>query len=350
MSATLNQPTIPTSEQTPPVLSVRDLTAVFATRDGTVTAVDAVSFDVAAGECLGIVGESGSGKSVACLAIMGLIDYPGRVAGGEILFRGQDLRAATPEQLRALRGASIGMVFQDPQTALNPLFTIGAQMTDVVRAHRRVSRADAAKLAIEKLRLVGVSSPEQRLRSYPWELSGGLRQRVAIAMALMLDPALLIADEPTTALDVSIQAQIIDLLDDLKRTLGFAMIFISHDLGVVSSISDRVLVMYAGKAVELGPAGAALGEPAHPYTSALVASAPTLESERGVPLPAIEGSLPNLAHLPPGCVFAPRCPRAQPRCVAERPLLEPLAAIPGRAAACWFPIVPGAAGEDAARG
>jgi oligopeptide/dipeptide ABC transporter ATP-binding protein len=350
VKATATPSTIPAPTTAPPVLSVRDLTAVFATRAGTVTAVDAVSFDVAAGECLGIVGESGSGKSVACLAIMGLIDYPGRVAGGEILFRGQDLRAATPEHLRALRGASIGMVFQDPQTALNPLFTVGAQMTDVVRAHRRCSRGEAEKLAVEKLRLVGVSSPEQRLRAYPWELSGGLRQRVAIAMALLLDPALLIADEPTTALDVSIQAQIIDLLDDLKRRLGFAMIFISHDLGVVSNVADRVLVMYAGKAVELGPAPAALGTPAHPYTAALVASAPTLESERGVPLPAIEGSLPGLANLPAGCVFAPRCPRAQPRCAADRPMLGPLPGLPGRSAACWFPIVPGGAGEEAARG
>jgi oligopeptide/dipeptide ABC transporter ATP-binding protein len=330
------------------VLAVRELSAVFDTRAGAVTAVDRVSFEVAAGECLGIVGESGSGKSVACLAIMGLIDYPGRVAGGEIRFRGQDLRSMTAEHLRAVRGASIGMVFQDPQTALNPLFTVGAQMTDIVRAHRKVSRADAARLAVEKLRLVGVSSPEQRLRAYPWELSGGLRQRVAIAMALLLDPALLIADEPTTALDVSIQAQIIDLLDDLKRRLGFAMIFISHDLGVVSSIADRVLVMYAGQAVELGAAGPALGAPAHPYTAALVASAPSLESDRSAPLPAIEGGLPNLAHLPHGCVFAPRCPRAQPHCVAERPRLALLPGLPDRAAACWYPIP--AADAEAFRG
>jgi oligopeptide/dipeptide ABC transporter ATP-binding protein len=321
-------------------LAVRDLTVEFATRAGGVTAVDRVSFDVAAGECLGIVGESGSGKSVACLAIMGLIDYPGRVAGGQVLFRGQDLRAMPEEGLRALRGASIGMVFQDPQTALNPLFTVGAQMTDVVRAHRRCSRRDAEALAVEKLRLVGVSSPEQRLRAYPWELSGGLRQRVAIAMALMLGPALLIADEPTTALDVSIQAQFIDLLADLKRDLGFAMIFISHDLGVVSSIADRVLVMYAGQAFELGPTAAALGSPAHPYTDALVASAPTLQSDRAAPLPAIEGGLPNLAHLPAGCVFAPRCPRAQPRCIGERPTLASLPWAADRAAACWFPIAP----------
>jgi oligopeptide/dipeptide ABC transporter ATP-binding protein len=209
---------------------------------------------------------------------------------------------------------------------------------------------DAERLAMEKLRLVGVSSPEQRLRAYPWELSGGLRQRVAIAMALLLDPALLIADEPTTALDVSIQAQIIDLLNDLKRDLGFAMIFISHDLGVVSSVADRVLVMYAGKAVELGQAAGALGSPAHPYTAALVASAPTLVSDRALPLPAIEGSLPNLANLPQGCVFAPRCPRARPRCVAERPLLSPLPILPARAAACWYPILHGSAANEEANG
>ena len=323
-----------------PVLSVRNLTTVFATRAGEFTAVDDVSFDVWPGECLGIVGESGSGKSVAALSILGLVDYPGGVAAGEIRFRGEDLRRLRPEALRALRGSRLAVVFQDPQTALNPLFTVGRQMTDFVRAHRRASTREATRLATEKLRLVGVSAPEQRLRAYPWELSGGLRQRVAIAMALLLDPELIIADEPTTALDVSIQAQIVELLVDLKQRLGFSLIFISHDLGVVSAVADRVLVMYAGRAVERGPVGETFAHPLHPYTAALVASAPTLESVRGRPLPTIPGSLPGPSDRPAGCVFAPRCPRAQPICWAEQPPLAPV--LPGREAACHFPLLPDA--------
>ena len=320
-----------------PTLSVRNLTTVFATRAGAFTAVEDVSFDVWPGECLGIVGESGSGKSVAALSIMGLVDYPGRVAVGEIQFRGEDLRRLRPEALRAIRGSRLAVIFQDPQTAFNPLFTVGRQMVDVVRAHRRCTAAEAGQLAAEKLRLVGVSAPEQRLRAYPWELSGGLRQRVAIAMALLLDPDLVIADEPTTALDVSIQAQIVELLVDLKQRLGFSLIFISHDLGVVSAVADRVLVMYAGRAVERGPVGETFARPLHPYTAALVASAPTLESIRGRPLPTIQGTLPGPGDRLSGCVFAPRCPRARAICWAEQPPLAPI--LPDREAACHFPLL-----------
>lgn len=320
-----------------PTLSVQNLTTVFATRAGTFTAVDDVSFDVWPSECLGIVGESGSGKSVAALSILGLVDYPGRVAAGEIQFRGEDLRRLRSEALRAVRGSRLAVVFQDPQTAFNPLFTVGRQMTDVVRAHRRCTVAEAGRLAAEKLRLVGVSAPEQRLRAYPWELSGGLRQRVAIAMALLLDPDLVIADEPTTALDVSIQAQIVELLVDLKQRLGFSLIFISHDLGVISAVADRVLVMYAGRAVERGPVGETFARPLHPYTAALVASAPTLESVRGQPLPTIQGSPPGPGTRPAGCVFAPRCPRARQVCWVEQPPLAPI--LPGREVACHFPLL-----------
>lgn len=334
-----------TSAINEPVLSVRGLTTVFRTRAGDFTAVDNLSFDLLPGECLGIVGESGSGKSVASLSIMGLIDYPGSVTQGEILFEGRDLRRLKAGALRALRGSRLSIIFQDPQTALNPLFPVGKQMTDVVRAHRSVSKSEAAALAVEKLRLVGMSEPEARLRAYPWELSGGLRQRVAIAMALLLDPVLVIADEPTTALDVSIQAQIVDLLRSLKQDLNFSLIFISHDLGVISNIADRVLVMYAGRAVESGPVKATFDRPHHPYTNALLASAPTLASDPSHPLAAIEGTLPTLAQMPPGCVFAPRCPRVQPVCNLEQPPLLPMGSNERRAA-CLFPVnVPETMGE-----
>jgi oligopeptide/dipeptide ABC transporter ATP-binding protein len=323
------------------VLTVSNLTTVFSTRAGLFTAVDDLSFEVSAGECLGIVGESGSGKSVATLSIMGLIDYPGRIAAGEIRFKGQDLRRLGDHELRELRGSKMSIIFQDPQTSLNPLFPIGKQMTDVIHAHRKMSKSDAVDLAIEKLKLVGMSAPESRLRAYPWELSGGLRQRVAIAMALLLEPELVIADEPTTALDVSIQAQIVDLLVSLKKELRFSLIFISHDLGVVANVADRVLVMYAGRAIEQGEVRETFANPHHPYTSALLASAPTLLSDRAQRLNAIEGSLPRLGAMPPGCIFAPRCAFAQPRCNEAQP---PLAPVPGsgRQAACYFPLNTGA--------
>ncbi len=314
------------------------MTTEFETRAGSFTAVKDLSFDVARGECLGIVGESGSGKSVASLSIMGMVDYPGKVTAGQILFQGEDIRKLNARELGKIRGSRLSIIFQDPQTSLNPLFTIGRQMTDVVRAHRRCSPDEARDLAIAKLKLVGMSASETRLRAYPWELSGGLRQRVAIALALLLDPVLVIADEPTTALDVSIQAQIIDLLRTLKIELGFSLIFISHDLGVISMIADRVLVMYAGRAVEQGVVRSTFYSPAHPYTSALLSSAPTLLSDRTQPLRAIEGGLPQMHERVTGCVFAPRCSYVQERCHRAEP---PFTQISGgnREVACYFPLV-----------
>ncbi|MCC6944114.1 MAG: ABC transporter ATP-binding protein, partial [Thermomicrobiales bacterium] len=252
-------------------------------------------------------------------------------------FGGRDLLLLNDKQMRSIRGTQIGIIFQDPLTALNPLFTVGRQMTDVVRAHRKVSKSDAAALAVEKLRLVGVSAPESRLSAYPWELSGGLRQRVAIAMALLLDPQLIIADEPTTALDVSIQAQIIELLRSLKDQLNFSLIFVSHDLGVIRSIADRVVVMYAGHTLETSQVDALFQQPNHPYTAALLGSAPTLASDPDQPLPAIEGRLPSLSNVPKGCVFAPRCHFSTERCVSERPLLQ-AAGSGGRQVACFYPL------------
>jgi oligopeptide/dipeptide ABC transporter ATP-binding protein len=321
-----------------PRLSVRNLTTVFNTRAGRFVAVDDVSFDVYPGECVGIVGESGSGKSVAALSIMGLIDYPGTIENGVIAFDGQDLRKLSADQLRGIRGKEIGIVFQDPQTSLNPLFTVGRQLIDVVRAHRKVSKQAATELAIEKLKLVGISAPESRMSAYPWELSGGQRQRVAIAMALLLGPKLIIADEPTTALDVSIQAQIIDLLISLKNELDFSLIFVSHDLGVIQNIANRVIVMYAGRMMETGEVGGLFRHPYHPYTSALLASAPTLRTNRGTPLQAIDGRLPTPGALPPGCVFAPRCRYAQADCNLAQPQLLPLGEV-GRSVACIHPLI-----------
>ena len=325
-------------EQQQPRLSVRDLTTVFHTRGGRFVAVDDISFEVYPGECVGIVGESGSGKSVAALSIMGLIDYPGVIERGTIEFEGANLRTLSPDQLRHIRGEQIGIIFQDPQTSLNPLFTVGRQMTDVVHAHRNVSKTEAAALAIEKLGLVGVSAPESRMKAYPWELSGGQRQRVAIAMALLLGPKLIIADEPTTALDVSIQAQIIDLLISLKNDLDFSLIFVSHDLGVIRSIANRVIVMYAGRMMETGRSGGLFRHPYHPYTSALLQSAPTLRTTRGTPLHAIEGRMPSPGALPPGCVFAPRCDYVQADCLLAQPPLAPIGD-DGRKAACIHPLL-----------
>lgn len=321
-----------------PRLSVRDLTTVFHTRGGRFVAVDNISFEVYPGECVGIVGESGSGKSVAALSIMGLVDYPGVIENGIIEFDGRDLRTLPPEQLRQIRGEQIGIIFQDPQTSLNPLFTVGRQMIDVIRAHRKMPKSEAAALAIEKLGLVGISAPESRMRAYPWELSGGQRQRVAIAMALLLGPKLIIADEPTTALDVSIQAQIIDLLISLKNDLDFSLIFVSHDLGVIQNIANRVVVMYAGRMMETGVVASVFRHAYHPYTSALLASAPTLRTVRQQPLQSIEGRLPTPGALPPGCIFAPRCHYAQADCWLAQPALEPIGN-DGRKVACIHPLI-----------
>lgn len=295
------------------LLEIKDLTTIFHTDSGLVKAVNNVSLEIGMGEILGVVGESGCGKSVTSLSVMGLIpEPPGRIASGEILFQGCDLRKATEKELRQVRGRDIAMIFQEPMTSLNPVFTIGSQILEVIRLHSDLSRQDARKRVIESLESVSIPDPERRYSEYPHQLSGGMRQRVMIAMALACNPKLLIADEPTTALDVTIQAQILDLLLDLRKRLGLAILFITHDLGVVAEITDRVAVMYAGKIVETGSTSEIFKSPLHPYTRGLLRSVPRVsdnmdlktESNR---LETIEGSVPSLADLPPGCAFQPRC-------------------------------------------
>jgi oligopeptide/dipeptide ABC transporter ATP-binding protein len=315
-----------------PLLSVEDLRVYFHTPDGPVRAVDGVSFTLGPGATLGIVGESGCGKTVACLSILRLVDPPGRIEpGSRIRLRGQDLLAAGEAEMRAIRGNEIAMVFQEPMTSLNPVWTIGDQIAEAVRVHRRAGRRDARERAIEMLRLVGFASPERRVDDYPHELSGGMRQRAMIAMALACDPAILIADEPTTALDVTIQAEILDLLAELQARLGMAMIFVSHDLGVVAQIADRVAVMYAGQIVEHGPAADIFGRPRHPYTEGLLRSLPRV-SRKVERLATLPGAVPSPRRWPSGCRFHPRCSYAWARCRAETPPL------PGGAHAsrCWL--------------
>jgi oligopeptide transport system ATP-binding protein len=304
------------------VLNVKNLSTYFDIPAGVLKAVDGVSFTVDAGECLGIIGESGSGKTVTCLSVMGLIEQPGRIASGEILFEGQDLRTLSDKALEELRGSQISMVFQDPLTTLNPVFTVERQMTDVIRRHLHLSRREARERACETLRQVGVPEAKDRIRQYPFQLSGGLRQRVVIAMALSCNPRLIIADEPTTALDVSIQAQILDLLQELKTRFNFAMIFVSHDLGIVANLSDKVVIMYAGKLLEMAPTEKIFTAPKHPYTIGLLNSAPSLTSSRQNPLEPIAGVLPDLTDLPPGCPFAPRCEHREADCDQAMPSLE----------------------------
>ena len=304
-----------------PLLEIDGLTVQFPTPAGPMSVVRDVSFAVGAGECLGIVGESGSGKSMTSRAVLRLVPPPGRIAGGAVRFDGTDLLTLSEAQMRKVRGAQISMVFQDPTASLNPLFSIGRQLTDVIRTHTDAGRAEARARAVEVLDQVGFADARRRLRAYPFELSGGLRQRVSIALALACGPKLVIADEPTTNLDVSIQAQIIDLLLRLKDEVGFAILFISHDLGVVASIADRVSIMYAGRALETGPASAVLAAPSHPYTQRLLRSAPTLESRRADGLPSIPGAAPQLGELPAGCPFTARCELAMEGVCAE---IEPV--------------------------
>jgi len=317
------------------VLDVRDLRVRFDTREGTVRAVDGVSFHLEEGETLGLVGESGSGKSVTNLALLGLIPTPpGVIEGGEVHFAGRDLLQLPRKELRALRGDRISMIFQDPMTSLNPLLTVGRQLGEVLEQHRGMSRRDARKLAAAGLGDVGIPAPEERLEAYPHELSGGMRQRVMIAMALLCDPQVLIADEPTTALDVTIQAQILELLADLQRRHGTAIVMITHDLGVVAGVADRVHVMYAGRIVEKAPTRDLFRTPAHPYTRALLASVPRLAGSTDDELATIPGSPPDLAELPPGCAFGPRCERFREECARAVPALEPLDGDRARRAAC----------------
>ena len=318
---------------TEPILRVRDLKTYFDTDRGLFKAVDGISFDVGAGETVGLVGESGCGKSVTSLSVMGLIPMPpGRIDGGEIRFEGRDLLGLPASERRQLRGGKISMIFQEPMTSLNPVHTIGQQIIECILAHRPMTRQAARARAIEMLDLVRIPAAESRIDDYPHHLSGGMRQRVMIAMALACDPALLIADEPTTALDVTIQAQILDLLRDLRSRLGMAILIITHDLGVIAEIADRVVVMYAGKIVEAAPVHALFGDPQHPYTIGLLGSIPRLDVDRER-LSTIEGVVPSPANQPAGCRFAPRCPFADRRCLDEPPPLVSLG--PGHDVACW---------------
>ncbi|RAI02374.1 methionine ABC transporter ATP-binding protein [Acuticoccus sediminis] len=316
-----------------PVLEVSDLRTHFFTRAGVVKAVDGVSFEVGRGEVVGLVGESGSGKSVTGFSLLGLIDPPGRIVGGSVKFRGEELVGQPPRALRRIRGAKIAMVFQDPMMTLNPVLTIGRQMALAVTAHERMSRRAADARSAEVLARVGIPEARARLAAYPHEMSGGMRQRVAIAIALLHGADVIIADEPTTALDVSIQAQILAEVGELVKGSGTALIWISHDLATVSAIASRVLVMYAGRIVEEGPVGAVLSDPRHPYTAGLVASLPAM-SEPGEPLAQIRGSAVSLLDLPEGCAFRPRCDRATAACAAE-PALRPDGA---RAVRCIHPV------------
>ena len=312
---------------TTPLLSVKGLSTSF----GSATVVDRISFDLAAGEVLGIVGESGSGKSVTALSIMRLIAHPGRISTGSIHFEGEDLLAKSEAEMRKIRGSRISMIFQEPMTSLNPVFTVGDQIMETLRQHQGMDRAAARRRAVELLKLVEIPSAERRVDEYPHQLSGGMRQRVMIAIALACSPKLLIADEPTTALDVTIQAQILDLLRGLQKELGMAVVLITHDLGVVAEFVQRVIVMYAGRVAETGPVGGLFRAPQHPYAEGLLQSVPQLDHvvDR---LPAIEGSIPSPHDFPPGCRFHPRCKYAQQPCTAIEPKLIEL--MPAHRAAC----------------
>jgi oligopeptide/dipeptide ABC transporter ATP-binding protein len=310
------------------LLDVRDLVVRFRTHEGTTYAVNGITFELEAGETLGLVGESGCGKSVTNLAVMRLLPKPaGRIESGKVLFDGQDMVVLPEAEVRAMRGRDVAMIFQDPMTSLNPVLTIEEQLVETIVAHRPASKADARKRAIELLTMVGIPKPETRLRSFPHQFSGGMRQRVMIAMALALEPKLLIADEPTTALDVTIQAQVLELLKDLTARLGTAVILITHDLGVVAGMAERINVMYAGFIVETAPTVELFGRPSHPYTVGLLHSIPRAGEDGGGELVPIEGVPPDQRQAPVGCPFAPRCAWRLDVCWSENPLLSPLDAL-----------------------
>jgi oligopeptide/dipeptide ABC transporter ATP-binding protein len=317
-----------------PLLEVRNLQTQFNTGRGTLKAVDSLSFSLEEGQTLGIVGETGSGKSVTALSLMRLISAPGRIAGGEIVFDGENLLAKSESEMRSIRGRKISMIFQEPMTSLNPAYTIGNQIAEVYQIHLSLSKAEAYRRSAEMLRRIRIPNPEEMLHRYPHEFSGGMRQRVMIAMALACRPKLLIADEPTTALDVTIQAQILDLLNELRQRLKMAMIFISHDLGVVARVSDHIAVMYAGRVVEYGDKFSLFESTLHPYTMGLLDSIPR-KGSRHKPLRPIPGIVPDLLHLPSGCPFHPRCSRAAARCREERPPLAKWQSF--HKTACFFP-------------
>jgi oligopeptide/dipeptide ABC transporter ATP-binding protein len=319
-----------------PLLSVKDLAVSFATEDGLLRAVDGVSFEVGAGDVLAIVGESGSGKSVTAQTIMGLTRSQNARIEGSVQYRGEDLLGAGEDELQRIRGDEIAMIFQDPMTSLNPVYRVGDQIVEAIRAHRDVSESEAAERAVELLRSVGIPNPEQRTRDYPHEFSGGMRQRAMIAMALSLEPALLIADEPTTALDVTIQAQILHLLQEINRDRGLAVIIITHDLGVVAEVADRVVVMYAGRIVEEGTLDEIFYDPQHPYTWGLLGSLTRLDRPRPKRLPQIRGLPPSLLSPPQGCHFRPRCPHAFSRCEQVPPLEARIPLAPAHLDRCWL--------------
>ncbi|MBD3847738.1 ABC transporter ATP-binding protein [Bosea sp. SSUT16] len=322
-----------TASAAAPLLSVRDLRIVFDGRHGPLTALDGVSFDIAPGEILGVVGESGAGKSLTGTAVIGLLDPPGRIAGGEIRLEGQRIDDLPAETMRRLRGRRIGAIFQDPLTSLHPLLTVGDQLVETITTHLPVGKAEARRRALDLLKEVGIPAAESRIDAYPHQFSGGMRQRVVIALALCAEPSLIIADEPTTALDVSIQAQITTLLKRLCREHGTSIMLVTHDMGVIAETADRVAVMYAGRIVEIGPVEDVVRRPRHPYTAGLMASIPSVHA-RHAQLNQIDGAMPRLNAIPPGCAFNPRCGRAEGVCRDHKPGLPPVA----HAAACHFPL------------
>ncbi|MEY2271238.1 ABC transporter ATP-binding protein [Streptomyces sp. BF23-19] len=319
------------------LLEVRDLYVEFKTRDGVAKAVNGVNYSVAEGETLAVLGESGSGKSVTAQAVMGILDMPpGRIAGGEILFKGKDLLKMKEEERRKVRGAEMAMIFQDALSSLNPVLSVGAQLGEMYEVHRGMSRKDAKGKAVELMDRVKIPAAKERVGDYPHQFSGGMRQRIMIAMALALEPDLIIADEPTTALDVTVQAQVMDLLAELQRELNMGLILITHDLGVVADVADKIAVMYAGRIVEAAPVHEIYKAPAHPYTRGLLDSIPRLD-QKGQELYAIKGLPPNLVAIPPGCAFNPRCPMAQAVCRTDVPPLYRVTESPvERTSACHF--------------
>lgn len=317
------------------VVSIENLETTFFTKLGPLKAVNGVSYHINRGETLGIVGESGCGKSVTSLSIMRLIEAPGKITGGKIIVSGEDLLSLPEDQMQERRGSKVAMIFQEPMTALNPVLTIGYQMDEQIMRHQKLSREQSKERAIEMLNLVGIPSPKERYHNYPHQLSGGMRQRAMIAMALSCEPEFLIADEPTTALDVTIQAQILELFQDLQEKLNMTVQFITHDLGVISEIADRVMVMYAGSTCEMTSTDKLLSKPKHPYTAALIKSIPKFGS-RVDRLATIEGSVPSLFELPQGCPFQNRCPSASPSCQEKRPPLEEIES--GHYVACFHPL------------
>ena len=319
---------------TAPLLEVSHLRVEFPTRRGTLLALDDISFSIAPGEILGVVGESGAGKSLTGAAIIGLLDPPGRIAAGEIRLAGRRIDNLPYDEFRRIRGREIGAVFQDPLTSLNPLYTVGRQLVETITTHLDLSAAQARARAIELLAATGIPAPEARVDHFPHQFSGGMRQRVVIALALAANPKLIVADEPTTALDVSIQAQIIALLKKVCREQGAAVMLVTHDMGVIAETCDRVAVMYAGRVAEIGPVADVIHRPSHPYTAGLMGSIPAMDEDRERLL-QIDGAMPRLTAIPPGCAFNPRCPRAADRCRVERPELAQAGATQ---AACWFPV------------